>query len=138
MMGKFRAPFYWKDGATPGRSGDGKNIHTRPDSTMGNAAAANMNPPCPFRKDQRTGGRGVAEKHHVLSQVGKADKVSAERSEMSVAVRGKEARSARNVARYSDREKRTRDVSGEPNSPIAISDSKAHNIRGLAISRGAM
>ena len=56
---------------------------------------------------------GLAKKAYVLSQVGKVDRVSASRSKISAAVRGKEARSARNMARYADRQQRKVDVVGD-------------------------
>ena len=54
------------------------------------------------------------EKHHVRNQEGQVSRVSAARNKISAEERGQVARSSRNMARYVDREKRTRDVGGEP------------------------
>ena len=57
--------------------------------------------------------KGLVKKSHVLSQVGKVARLSAARSKISAAVRGKEARSTRDMSRYADRQKQTIDAVGD-------------------------
>ena len=100
----------WQDGAPPGHSKDAKNPHTNPEPPASDAAEASEAPPQPPRKEIRM--KGIAKKAHVLRQVGKVSRLSAARTKISAAVRGKEARAARNMARYADRQQRAVDVVG--------------------------
>ena len=111
-LGIFTPPqSFWLEGAPPGHSKDAKNLQKLPDTPAKDAAGASVLPPQPFRKEKRM--KGLVKKSHVLSQVGKVSRVSAARSKVSAAVRGKEARSARNMLRYAERQQQTIDVVGD-------------------------
>ena len=88
-----------------------KNLQSNPDPPTIEAAQAKDSPPHPFRKEIRT--KGLVGNPHVLSQAGMASRASAARGKISADVRGMEARSARNMMRYAERQQQTMDVVGD-------------------------